>query len=91
MTENEDAIRNQATANIQSSMLILITWYYRERKELERLADRLYDGSFAELTSDILARGLEEIKSIDSMYDEQESEEEYERSEKDCMWSDGCD
>ena len=91
MSYNEDAIRNQATANVQSSMLMLITWYYRERQTLEKLADRLYDGSFAELTGDILGRGLDDLKSIDAMFEEQKKEDEYERSEKDCMWTDGCD
>ena len=91
MSDNEDAIRNQATANVQSSMLMLITWYYRERQTLEKLADRLYDGSFAELTGDILGRGLDDLKSIDAMFEEQKKEDEYERSEKDCMWTDGCD
>ena len=76
MSYNEDAIRNQATANVQSSMLMLITWYYRERQTLEKLADRLYDGSFAELTGDILGRGLDDLKSIDAMFEEQKKEDE---------------
>ena len=83
--------RRVGAAELQSLIACVYPWLNDHFVELEELARSLYKNSHVALMDDVLARGLEEVKSIDSMYEEQESEEEYERSEKDCMWTDGCD
>ena len=44
--------------------------------------------SIRDCMSDILARGLDEVENIREMIHEAELAE---RSEKDCLWTDGCD
>ena len=92
MTDGENFARRQATQNLESSLFIFITRFDQKREELESLASQLYNDSFCDLIADIFERGLDEVRSIKAECDARASEErEYERSEKDCLWSDGCD
>ena len=92
MTDKEDFARRQATQNLESSLFIFITRFDHNREELESLASQLYNDSFCDLIADIFERGLDEVRSIKAECDARAREEqECERSEKDCMWSNGCD
>ena len=84
--------RRVGAAELQSLIACVYPWLNDHFVELEELSYSLYKNSHVALMDDVLARGLEEIRSIKAECDARAREEqEYERSEKDCMWSDGCD
>ena len=84
--------RRVGAAELQSLIACVYPWLNDHFVELEELARSLYKNSHVALMDDVLARGLEEIRSIKAECDARASEErEYERSEKDCLWSNGCD
>lgn len=86
-TIKEIAMR-QATQNLESAMIVIITHYERNRQELESLASELYDDSFCDLFAAIFDRGLEEIRTMKAVFREAENDD---RSEKDCLWEDACE
>ena len=84
--------RRVGAAELQSLIACVYPWLNDHFVELEELARSLYKNSHVALMDDVLARGLEEIRSIKAECDARASEErEYESSEKDCLRSDGCD
>ena len=84
--------RRLGAAELHCLIACVYPWYNDHMVELAELSRSLYKNSHVALMDDVLARGLEEIRSIKAECDARASEErEYERSEKDCLWSDGCD
>ena len=84
---NEETLKKiammQATQNLESAMITVITRYDRNRQELESLASELFDDSFCDLFADIFDRGLEEIRTMKAVFRAAENDD---RSEKDCLW-----
>ena len=64
-----------------------IGWIYEHNDELHEIAKDYKDG-IQGVVLEILSLGLAELRSIREMIAEQEAAE---RSEKDCLWTDGCD
>ena len=64
-----------------------IGWIYEHNDELHKIAKDYKDG-IQGVVLEILSLGLAELRSIREMIAEQEAAE---RSEKDCLWTDGCD
>ena len=77
--------RNGA-ANLHCVQTSLYGFFDGNYEKLSKLASEMYDGSFCRMICDILDRGLYEVETIFAELDAQRSEEEHERSEKDCMW-----
>lgn len=102
-TDMQKAAEKLGAVNGLQCVVAEIGWIYEHHDELHELAKDNRDGMQG-VVLEILMLGLDELRSIRRMIAEQEASErsenyedcrplfsERERSEKDCMWTDGCD
>ena len=86
-TDMQQAAEKLGAVNGLQCVVAEIGWIYEHHDELQEFAKENRDGMQG-VVLEILTLGLDELRSIRRMIAEQEASE---RSEKDCLWSDGCD
>ena len=86
-TDMQKAAEKLGAVNGLQCVVAEIGWIYEHHDELHELAKENRDG-IQGVVLEILTLGLDELRSIRRMIAEQEASE---RSEKDSLWSDGCD